>query len=255
MQVPIMGTCLIHHFHDLFWLLWIRCSFQTGNNRLSPIHKEHNFHKVYFHCSVMDNLPPSQAGHGPNQNSHGQLIYISPTSRSHCLGWRTGLKFWQDSEYSRVEGYATRACGLCALQYEALSVKMQDVKLLEWINVEIVMWKHEVWPARELLWRNRTVGKWNCLMQKGLGLFWGWILDWRSFIAWAVRILDFPKFIGKSMFQLKTISRCDSVTEQSVKWYITRGFEPKNQKWAVEAPFLWMICKRCWIWVEGTWFR
>jgi len=89
---------------------------------------------------------------------------------------------------------------------------MQDVKLLEWINVEIIMWKCKVWPARELLWRNRTMGKWNCLMRKGLGLFWDRILDWRSFIAWAVRILDFPKFIGKSMFQLKTISRCDSVT-------------------------------------------
>ena len=35
-------------------------------------------------------------------------------------------------------------------------------------------------------------------------------LDWRSFIAWAVRILDFPKFIEKSMFQLETISRCDN---------------------------------------------
>ena len=44
--------------------------------------------------------------------------------------------FWPDSG---VEGYAARACDLCALQYEALRVKMQDVKLLEWINVEIIM--------------------------------------------------------------------------------------------------------------------
>jgi len=47
--------------------------------------------------------------------------------------------FWHDCEYSGVEGYAARACDLCALQYEALSIEMQDVKLLEWINDEILM--------------------------------------------------------------------------------------------------------------------